>query len=82
MTDKSFAKIVSTVATLCRCQTSDILADKRAKPVQRAKQIVAIVLRDRGLSYPEIGQWMNEAHNTALYQVRRFEQEVAHAPTP
>lgn len=73
MTSKTFAKIVRTVATLCRCQAADILVDKRAKPVQRAKQIVAVILRDRGLSYPEIGQWMNEAHNTAMYQIRRFE---------
>ena len=52
---------------------SDGDASRKARHV-RARALVALILRNRGFSYPRIGQWLGGRHHATLINaVRRIE---------
>lgn len=77
MTEKTFLQLVHHAAGLCGCTREEILDPSiRPLPVVRAREILAVCLRDRGLSYPEVSAWLGQQHPTGLYQARRFDEAI------
>ena len=83
MTEPTFNRILEAAAVLCNCSPVDILADRRAANIVRAREIVTLVMHDRGLSYPEIAAFFGrKSHSPFLYMHRRITRDLAEARTP
>lgn len=51
---------------------AELLSPARQAPVVRARQIAALLLRERtGQSYPRIARWLQRDHTTVLHGVRQ-----------
>lgn len=55
----------------------DIATADRSGPVTNARHVAAWLLRDQGLSYPEIGRVLARDHTTAINSCRRVGSSVA-----
>lgn len=62
---------VAAVEYVYGLEPGTIASGSRASRVVRARACAAWLLRERGLSYPEIGRALGCCHTTALLGVRR-----------
>lgn len=66
--------IISKVARVMKLTAADITGPSRLAHISRARKVVAYVLRQRGLSYPQIAARMNRNdHTTARHMAMSFE---------
>lgn len=59
---------------------SEVLYGSRQRSVVRARFACYYVLRERGLSYPEIGELLGLHHTTVMAGVRKVERELKRFP--
>jgi len=67
--------LVSRAAHLYGVAPADMITENRRQPqVAKARQAAAWLLRDAGMTYPQIGKVLGYAdHTTALYAVRKID---------
>lgn len=66
-------EITAGVAALMKCTVADIRGTSRNGYFVKARQVVCHVLRKRGLSYNQIGAWLNRDHTTIMHTLNRYE---------
>lgn len=66
------------IADAHRVRLSDIMSDRRTRPVAYARFEAMSRLKDRNWSLPKIGRTLGgRDHTTALHGIRRFKELVA-----
>lgn len=75
------AQLIAYVAALSGLSAADITGKARFRHIIRARAIVAKVLRDNGLSYPQIGRRLgNRDHSTVINAIQLFDDYVKEEP--
>ena len=72
-TNADSIRIVERVAKESGVSMSEIMGSGRDRRSTGARARVALALRRRGLSFPEIGMVLRRHHTTCMYLVRRAE---------
>jgi hypothetical protein len=68
-------ELVETVAVVCLVTAADIYSRDRHQQNAHARHLCALLLRERGLSFPEIGRVLGgRDHTTAMSAVARAQQ--------
>lgn len=81
MTEPFFpADVVAFVARSARISLDDIRGTSKAAIYVRARAVAAKVLRERGLSYKQIGRTLRKDHTTILHAIQTF--DARHAKDP
>lgn len=68
------SEIVASVAKVAAVPVAEIMGTSRLRKVARARQLAMWHGRQAGLSYPQIGQFLNRDHTSVMNGVRRVEQ--------
>lgn len=55
----------------------DVLSTNKSRTIMRARVACYLLLRNLGLSYPEIGKIMLRDHTTILYAVKRHHERTS-----
>lgn len=58
--------VLDAVCETCHVPVDLLLGPVRSASVARARQFAMLLLRERGLSYPEIGRALNRDHTTVM----------------
>ena len=67
LSDALFVKIVSIIAKETHVKVDDILGRRRVPAIAEARQILMYLLREMGLSFPEIGTLCERDHTTVMH---------------
>lgn len=68
--------VLEQVAKELNLTREDILSERRFDKFVFARAVVAILLRDGGLSWPEIGAVLERDHSTIMYLVERYRYKI------
>jgi len=75
------AQALATVARRFGMTVADLTGQDRHKTVARARHVAAWVLRQHGLSYPEMGRALGDRdHSTMMHSVRVVQARIVAAP--
>lgn len=66
-------EIVNHCAELFDVSADDIMSRRRIRPITQARFALYAALRQRGWSYPRIGNFMGRDHSSVLVGVRKAE---------
>lgn len=70
-------EITAGVAKLMKCTVDDIRGRNKARHYVKARQVVCAVLRERGLSFTQIGTWLNRDHSTIMHAIDAFDEKAS-----
>jgi chromosomal replication initiation ATPase DnaA len=68
---------LTAAADLYGVEVESILSDDRGPLAVRARHAVCWLLRERGMSFPEIGKVIGRDHTTVMYACRRVDSRPA-----
>ena len=72
-----YGLITDRVASAYGVTTQELLSHQRARILVQARNHLYFLLREQGLSYPQIGRMLGgRDHSTVIHGVRRFKQEA------
>lgn len=73
--------LIRTVEQMLFLPEGSIKGPGRSRPYVQARGLVAVILRERGLTYPQIGDKLGgRDHSTAIFLVRRYPEYAAVNP--
>jgi chromosomal replication initiation ATPase DnaA len=78
LVQRSLFTLAQDIADRCGFSVNTLLGRGRTASVMRGRRELYSALRDRGLSYPEIGWLLGRDHTTVLYGVRAWRRENGH----
>ena len=67
------AKVMDWVSAITGIAPAEMLSPIRSQHVVRARAIYTYIMRLHGLSYPQIGRYLNRDHTTVMNLYRHFE---------
>lgn len=68
------AELIDRVCKHFGVTRAQLIGRDRHAHVAQARQVAAWLLRQRGFSYPAIGQELKQDHTTVMYSVRKVER--------
>jgi len=73
--------VVATVAKAFGLSYAEVVSDGRRTELVCARTVAALILRERGNSYPQIGRYLgNRDHSTIINLVSKYEKRLARHP--
>lgn len=73
-------EVIRRVAEMFKVTPQDIVGKARHRILIDARCAVALILRERGLSYPQIGRFMDRDHSTVIHNVRLAHERSVRNP--
>jgi chromosomal replication initiator protein len=80
MASGTIAETIEAVSKRFGFTADELRFGGREASLANARHIAAWLLRERGLSYPEIGRALSKDHSTMIHAVRKVEVERAMDP--
>lgn len=73
--------VINTVARRFMIDPGDITGPRRSTYLVNARALAALIMRQRyGMSYPEIGGYLNRDHTSVIYLCRKAERLIKESP--
>ena len=73
-------EVIRRVAEMFKMEPSDIIGKDRHEIYIDARCAVALIMRERGLSYPQIGRCMERDHSTVINLTRKAAKRIERNP--
>lgn len=73
-------ELINQVAAFFKLTFDDIVGKDRSRLFIDARCVVALIMRERGLSYPQIGRFMKRDHSTIINLVEKADERIARNP--
>ena len=73
-------EVIRQVAEMFKMEPSDIIGKDRHEIYIDARCAVALIMRERGLSYPQIGRFMERDHSTVINLTRKAAKRIERNP--
>lgn len=73
-------EVIQKVAEIFKMQPSDIIGKDRHEVYIDARCAVALIMRERGLSYPQIGRFMDRDHSTIINLTKKAAMRIQRNP--
>lgn len=73
--------LIQEAAAFFKITYDDIVGPDRARIFIDARCVVAIIMRERGLSYPQIGRFLKRDHSTVINWIDKAAERMARNPS-
>lgn len=67
-------ELMAFVARSAKVSMDDLQGKTKTRHLHRARAVISIVMRERGLSYPYIGKLLHRDHSTIVHAVDTFDE--------
>lgn len=74
-------ELIHQVAAFFKMTFEDIVGKDRNRLFIDARCVVALIMRERGLSYPQIGRFMKRDHSTIINLIEKADERIARNPS-